>query len=164
ITRPRARRWTAVRLELSKLSCVTLTAQRRGGAVATVVRVFPRGRWKLAWRPPRPGRYTIALDAQDLAGHHTRVARTVSVRRAQPERVAHRRPLAEAAEHGALEGDAGRVEEGLEALQRREERLGVRIADARDDVPVAPARRQRERPSRGVADQPPVGVQQVEQS
>ena len=80
IARPRARRWTAVRLELSKLSCVTLTAQRRGGAVATVVRVFPRGRWKLAWRPPRAGRYTIALDAQDLAGHHTRMARTVTVR------------------------------------------------------------------------------------
>ncbi|HEY3020381.1 MAG TPA: D-glucuronyl C5-epimerase family protein [Solirubrobacteraceae bacterium] len=81
VRRPRAGRWTAVHLQLSKVSCVTLTARRAGGAVATVVRVLPRGRWKLPWRPPRAGRYTIALDAQDLAGHHTRVARTVTVRR-----------------------------------------------------------------------------------
>jgi hypothetical protein len=77
----RARRVAAVRLQLSKVSCVTLIARRRGAVVATVTRVFPRGRWSFAWRPARSGRYTIALDAKDLAGHHTRVARDVTVRR-----------------------------------------------------------------------------------
>ena len=77
----RARRAGPVRLELSKVSCVTLTASRHGKVVATVVRVFPRGRWSFAWTPGRAGRYTIALDAKDLSGHHTRLARDVTVRR-----------------------------------------------------------------------------------
>ena len=70
-----------VHIELSKVACVTLTARRRGSVVATVVRVFPRGQWSFAWSPPRAGRYTIALDAKDLSGHHTRLEHEVTVRR-----------------------------------------------------------------------------------
>jgi hypothetical protein len=77
----RARRAGPVRLQLSKVACVTLTVRRDGAPVATIVRVFPRGRWSFAWSPPRAGRYTIDLDAKDLAGHHTRLARQVTVRR-----------------------------------------------------------------------------------
>ena len=40
---------------------------------------------------------------------------------------------------------------------------GSGIADPRDDVPVRPARRQRERPARAVAVQPPRRVEHVEE-
>jgi len=59
-----------VRVLLSKVSCVTLRVNGR----VVAVRVLPRGAGTLPWAP-RKGRYTLALDAQDLAGHHTRVTR-----------------------------------------------------------------------------------------
>ena len=77
----RMRRVAAVRLQLSKVSCVTLTVHKGSKLVATVVRVFPRGHWSFAWRPQHSGVYTLALDAKDLSGHHARVSRAVSVRR-----------------------------------------------------------------------------------
>jgi len=77
----RMRRVAAVRLQLSKLSCVTLTVRRGAKVVATIVRVFPRGHWSFAWRPVHSGTYSLALDAKDLSGHHTRVTRAVRVRR-----------------------------------------------------------------------------------
>jgi D-glucuronyl C5-epimerase C-terminus len=77
----RMRRVAAVRLELSKVSCVTLTVRKGGRVAATIVRVFPRGRWSFAWRPQHSGAYTLALDAKDLSGHHTRVTRAIRVRR-----------------------------------------------------------------------------------
>jgi hypothetical protein len=43
------------------------------------VRVLPRGAGTLPWGP-RKGRYALSVDAQDLAGHHTRVTRTVTAR------------------------------------------------------------------------------------
>ena len=64
-----------VRLLLSKVSCVTLRVNGRLEAV----RVLARGAGVLPWAPRR-GRYTLALDAQDLAGHHTRITRTVTLR------------------------------------------------------------------------------------
>ena len=64
-----------VRVFLSKVSCVTL---RVNGRVAAV-RVLPRGAGTLPWGP-RKGRYALSVDAQDLAGHHTRVTRTATVR------------------------------------------------------------------------------------
>ena len=64
-----------VRVFLSKVSCVTL---RVNGRVAAV-RVLPRGAGTLPWAPRR-GRYALSVDAQDLAGHHTRVRRTAILR------------------------------------------------------------------------------------
>ena len=43
------------------------------------------------------------------------------------------------------------------------ERVAVREADPPHDVPVRPARRQRQRPPRGGAEQAPLGVEHVEQ-
>jgi hypothetical protein len=62
-----------VRVLLSKISCVTLRVNGR----VVAVRVLPRGAGTLPWAPGK-GRYTLALDAQDLAGHHTRVTRSVT--------------------------------------------------------------------------------------
>jgi hypothetical protein len=70
-----------VRVLLSKVSCVTVTVRRGGRVVATLVRVLPRGQGVVFWTPPRPGAYALAIDARDLAGHHTPAARTVTVRR-----------------------------------------------------------------------------------
>jgi hypothetical protein len=64
-----------VRVLLSKVSCVIL---RVNGGFAGV-RVLPRGAGTLPWAPRR-GRYRVTVDAQDLAGHHTRITRTVTVR------------------------------------------------------------------------------------
>src|SRR4051812_31568905 len=77
----RAGRPGPVHLQLSKVACVTLTARRGGRIVARLVRVLPRGHGSFAWRPGRAGRYTIALDAKDLAGHHSVVTRGIRVRR-----------------------------------------------------------------------------------
>jgi hypothetical protein len=63
----------SVRVLLSKVSCVILRVNGRLAAA----RVLPRGAGTLPWSPGR-GRYAISVDAQDLAGHHTRVTRTVT--------------------------------------------------------------------------------------
>ena len=85
----------------------------------------------------------------------------------EPERVGHHRALREAAQDRALVRDAVRGEQVVEpaAGQRvgRLERLAVREADPPHDVPVRPARRQRQRPARGGAEQAPLGVEHVEQ-
>jgi len=61
-------------------SGVGLDGHDRGAkVVATIVRVFPRGHWSFAWRPAHSGTYSLALDAKDLSGHHTRVTRDVKV-------------------------------------------------------------------------------------
>ena len=43
------------------------------------------------------------------------------------------------------------------------ERVAIRIADPADDVPVRPARRQRQRRPGSERDQPPVGIQRFEE-
>jgi hypothetical protein len=77
----RARRTVRVRVLVSKVSCVTVRVRRGGRVVATLVRVLPRGQGVFFWTPPRAGAYSLAIDARDLAGHHTPAARLVTVRR-----------------------------------------------------------------------------------
>ena len=55
------------------------------------------------------------------------------------------------------------VEERAERVVARVERVVVGVADARHDVPVPPARRELQRPARRDADEPPVGVEHVEE-
>ena len=87
--------------------------------------------------------------------------------RPESERVRHHRALREAAEHRSLRRDPGLggqvVEPARCEIERRPERRGVGEADLADDVPVRAAGRQRERPARRDSDQPPLGVEHVEQ-
>ena len=85
---------------------------------------------------------------------------------AEPERVAHHRPHREAAEHGALGADARALEqlvvEGRQLPVRGVERLRIRIADPRHDVPVVAGRaRQRQRRTRRGDVQAPFAVERV---
>jgi hypothetical protein len=86
---------------------------------------------------------------------------------AEAERVRHDRPLREPAEHGPVVGDAvlgqDGVEPGGDLRVGRVEGLGIGVADAPHRVPVRAAGRQRERPAGGRADQPALGIEQVEQ-
>jgi len=77
----RARRTARVRVLVSKVSCVTVKVRRGGRVVATLVRVLSRGQGVFFWTPPRPGAYSLAIDARDLAGHHTPASRAITVRR-----------------------------------------------------------------------------------
>jgi hypothetical protein len=77
----RAGRTARVRVLVSKVSCVTVTVRRAGRVVATLVRVLARGPGVFFWTPPRAGAYVLAIDARDLAGHHTPATRTLTVRR-----------------------------------------------------------------------------------
>ena len=99
-----------------------------------------------SWRPwamnARVSRAQVRLPALD-GGDEAREGEDPGGRRAvgtEPERVAHHRAHREAAEHGALGRDAGalpqRVVERAELAVRGVERVGVRVADARHDVPV----------------------------
>ena len=84
-------------------------------------------------------------------------------RAAAPEadREAHHRALREAAEHDPLVRQ--RVDEPGRGGEALGERRRVREADARHRVPVRAAGRQRQRPARAVAVEPPLRVERVEQ-
>src|SRR5262249_20780268 len=86
---------------------------------------------------------------------------------AEPERVRHHPALREAAQHDPLEPDPLLRDEGVQPLGRRrvarEERLRLRRPDPPEHVPVRAAGRQRERPARRGADQPPLRIEGVEQ-
>jgi len=86
---------------------------------------------------------------------------------AESQGVGHHRALREAAEDGALRRDAGLPREGVEpgagALERREERSGIRVADPVDGVPVRAVGRECERAARRGAEQAAVGVEHVEE-
>jgi hypothetical protein len=77
----RARHTARLRVLVSKVSCVTVTVRRAGRVVATLVRVLSRGQGVVFWTPARPGGYSVAIDARDLAGHHTAATRALTVRR-----------------------------------------------------------------------------------
>jgi hypothetical protein len=55
------------------------------------------------------------------------------------------------------------VQPGAAGRVGRAERVGVRVADLADHVPVGAAGRQGERPARRDAQQPPLGIELVEQ-
>ncbi len=80
-----------------------------------------------------------ARDGGDESGERQDPGRSRSLA-VERERVAHHRPLGEAGEHRPLRADAGPrpelVVELAEQPHRAVERVGIRIADPRDHVPV----------------------------
>ena len=104
-----------------------------------------------------------ALDGRDEAahGHDPRRRRAPG---AEPEGVGHDRALREAAEDRALPRHAGELRDvALQELVGGAEGVGVGEADARHHVPVATARRQEERPAGREADEPALGIEEVEE-
>jgi len=77
--RRRAGRTLAVRVTLSKISCVTQHVRRAGRVVRTRTLVLPRGTRSIAMFLARPGRHTVEVQARDLMNHRTTVQRTVAV-------------------------------------------------------------------------------------
>jgi D-glucuronyl C5-epimerase-like protein len=75
----RATRPAAIRLTLSKISEVTMTAAHAGRVVASSREQLAHGTPTLAWTPSRAGRYTIAVTATDLAGNTARTSLVVTV-------------------------------------------------------------------------------------
>ena len=122
--------------------------------------------WPIATGSPVASPELEALDLRDEAAEGDQPGGPRAVG-AEPERVRHHRALGEAAQDRALGRDAVLGEQVVEpaADQRvgRVERLRVGEADLPDHVPVPPAGRQRERPACGHAEQPPLGVELVEQ-
>jgi hypothetical protein len=85
----RATRPTAIRLTLSKISEVTMTAALAGRVLASSREQLAHGTPTLPWTPTRAGRYTIAVTATDLAGNTARTSLVVTVLAAPAAR--HRR-------------------------------------------------------------------------
>ncbi len=115
-------------------------------------------------RDRRERRLEIRLPA--LHGRHEPAQRDQRGRTrtaaAEPERERHHRALREAAEHDLLRRERQPVEPLGERREAGPEALRVGEADARHDVPVCPARRERERRPRRVAGEPALRVEQVE--
>ena len=77
--RRRAGRTLAVRVTLSKLSCVTLRLHRGGDVVVARTLVLPRGTRTLPVLLARSGRHVVEVQARDLMNHRTTVRRTLTV-------------------------------------------------------------------------------------
>jgi hypothetical protein len=67
------------RFWLSKISCVTLRVLRGDEVVFSDDVTLGRGMRSISWTPPRPGRYTVELVAEDLMRHRTTIRRKVKV-------------------------------------------------------------------------------------
>jgi hypothetical protein len=77
--RLRARHAATVRLDLSKMSVVSVRAD--GPAPAGLIGGrLAYGDHVVRWVPPRPGRYRIVVDATDLAGNAATTSRAIRVR------------------------------------------------------------------------------------
>jgi uncharacterized protein YfaS (alpha-2-macroglobulin family) len=75
----RARRSTRIRLTLSKISEITMTAVRAGRTMSSETAQIGHGTHMLSWTPTQPGRYTISVSATDLAGNRARTSLSLSV-------------------------------------------------------------------------------------
>jgi D-glucuronyl C5-epimerase C-terminus len=89
----RAGQTTQVRLTLSKISDITMSAVRSGHTVSSSGEQLGHGTQLLAWTPAAAGRYTITVGATDLAGNSARTSLVVTVAPA-PAAHAKRRPAA----------------------------------------------------------------------
>ncbi|HWC28060.1 MAG TPA: D-glucuronyl C5-epimerase family protein [Solirubrobacteraceae bacterium] len=75
----RARRRTAITLELSKISDVTLQVRDRRGRIELSRGLrLPRGRHRVAWVPTLVGRHTVRVVAVGPAGRRTVVGQTLN--------------------------------------------------------------------------------------
>ena len=119
-------------------------------------------------RHRQPGRVAKleALDLRDEAAERDQAGGPWAVG-AQPEGVGHHGALREPAQDQALGLDAVLAEQLVQPPShqavRRLERIRVGEPDLADHVPVPPAGREGERPAHGHAEQPPLGVQRVDQ-
>jgi hypothetical protein len=77
--RRRAGRTLAVRITLSKISCVTVRLRRGDAVVATRTLVLPRGTRNVAVLLARAGRHSVEVQARDLMDHRTTVTRSLAV-------------------------------------------------------------------------------------
>ncbi|MGI8803640.1 MAG: D-glucuronyl C5-epimerase family protein [Solirubrobacteraceae bacterium] len=75
-----------LRLALSKISDVTLTARRDGQVVYRTTELLGHGSRTLVWHPAHPGRYRVSVAATDLAGNAAATAATVLVAPARKHR------------------------------------------------------------------------------
>lgn len=81
-SRARVKKTVRLRFRLSKISRVQIHVTRRG-KVAFERRVVNLGYGvrSFTWRPSKPGRYRIRIEAADLRNHHTVERGTITVRR-----------------------------------------------------------------------------------
>ena len=102
------------------------------------------------------------LDTRHEPGHRNERSRARTVG-AEAHRVAHDRPLREAAEHDALDRHREVVEKRGETGRRLVERRRIGCRDPAERVPVPSAGREAVRAARRDPEQPPVRVEQVEE-
>jgi hypothetical protein len=79
VGRDRAGAPARLRVALSKISQVTLTASRGGRAVYRTTERLGHGTRTLTWRPAQPGRYRLTATATDLAGNAAATATIATV-------------------------------------------------------------------------------------
>jgi hypothetical protein len=89
----RAKRVSDIRFTLSKISDVSLSATYDGKTSSYGTLQLGHGTHTFTWRPSKPGSWTLALTAVDLAGNRSMQSEAVSV--------------AAAAEHAKLSASAG---------------------------------------------------------
>ncbi|MEA2298542.1 MAG: hypothetical protein QOF77_1478 [Solirubrobacteraceae bacterium] len=75
----RAGRPVRLRLALSKISEVTLTASRAGQTVYRMTEQLGHGTRMVVWHPAQPGRYGLSASATDLAGNSAAAGAAVTV-------------------------------------------------------------------------------------
>ena len=109
-----ARRATTVRFSLSKVSTVKVRLWGAGRLLLSRDLSLPRGPHRLAWAPPRRGRYRLRIQAQGPSGPLGVAQETIRVLRPKPKRPRHarrhrhgRRPGALVATSPAAAGRAG---------------------------------------------------------
>jgi hypothetical protein len=68
-----------LRLALSKISFVRLSATRGGQTVYRMTEELGHGTRTLVWRPTKPGSYQLSASAIDLAGNSGASASTATV-------------------------------------------------------------------------------------
>jgi hypothetical protein len=77
----RAGRPVAIRMRVSRISCVITGIYRGKKLVALRVYWVPRGRHAFAWTPPGPGKYTVSMLARDYMHHRGLADATLRVTR-----------------------------------------------------------------------------------
>jgi hypothetical protein len=80
----RARRATAVRFTLSKVSTVDVRVSGRAGVTLQTREALPRGSHAVVWTPPARGRYRVRIEARGPSGPPGVLASTVRVVRPKP--------------------------------------------------------------------------------
>jgi hypothetical protein len=91
LTRLRAKRDTALRFSLSKVSSVRVRVTGAGGVAVARDMDVSRGTYTVPWTPPRRGRYRVEIAARGPSGPLGVRAKTVRVVRPKPRKPAAKR-------------------------------------------------------------------------